>query len=95
LRNAAEAELITPTAWLRRVFIRALGSQPRVLERREPDEVSADLRDRRMYVRVSPEDSLLLKARALARGMKPATYLSLTYEPWRDSVRYFGTTPKR
>ena len=58
IKAAAEAELITPTAWLRRVVIRALGSQPRVLERREPDEVSADLRDRRVYVRVSPEDSV-------------------------------------
>jgi hypothetical protein len=40
-------------------------------------EVSADPRDRRLFVRLSPEDSLLLKARALARGMRPATYVAV------------------
>ena len=55
INAAAEAELITPTAWLRRVVIRALASQPRVLERSESDDVSADHRDRRLFVRISPD----------------------------------------
>ena len=91
INAAAVAELITPTAWLRRVVIRALASQPRVLERSESDEVSADLRDRRLFVRISPEDSLLLKARALARGMRPATYLAVLL---RSHLRSLSPLPK-
>jgi len=91
INAAAETELITPTAWLRRVVIRALASHPRVLERTEADDVSADLRDRRVSVRVSPDDSLLLKARALARGMKPATYLAVLL---RSHLRGLSPLPK-
>ena len=68
-----------------------LASQPRVLERSESDEVSADLRDRRLFVRISPEDSLLLKARALARGMRPATYLAVLL---RSHLRSLSPLPK-
>lgn len=91
INAAAEAELITPTAWLRRVVIRALASQPRVLERSESDDVSADHRDRRLFVRISPEDSLLLKARALARGMRPATYVAVLV---RSHLRSLSPLPK-
>jgi hypothetical protein len=91
VKAAAESELITPTAWLRRIAIRALASQPRVLERTESDDVSVDLRDRRLYVRVSLEDSLLLKARALARGMRPATYLGVLL---RSHLRSLSPLPK-
>jgi hypothetical protein len=91
IKAAAEAELITPTAWVRRVVIRALTSQPRVFERRESDDVSADRRDRRLYVRVSPEDSLLLKARSLARGTRPATYLAVLL---RSHLRSLSPLPK-
>ena len=91
INAAAEAELITPTAWLRRVIIRALSSQTRVPERGESDAVSADLADRRLYVRISPEDSLLLKARALARGMRPATYVAVLL---RSHLRSLSPLPK-
>jgi hypothetical protein len=91
IKAAAEAELITPTAWLRRVAIRALASQPRALERSESADNSADLRDRRLFVRVSPEDSLLLKARALARGLRPATYLAVLL---RSHLRSLSPLPK-
>jgi hypothetical protein len=91
IKAAAEAELITPTAWLRRVVIRALASQPRVLERSKSTDVSADLPDRRLYVRISPEDSLLLKARALARGMRPATYVAVLL---RSHLRSLTPLPK-
>jgi hypothetical protein len=91
INAAAEAELITPTAWLRRVVIRALASLPRVLERTESDDISADHRDRRLFVRVSPEDSLLLKARALARGMRPATYVAVLL---RSHLRSLSPLPK-
>jgi hypothetical protein len=91
IKAAAEAELVTPSAWLRRVVIRALASQPRVLERSESEGSSADLRDRRLFVRVSPEDSLLLKARALARGMRPATYVAVLL---RSHLRSLSPLPK-
>lgn len=91
IKAAAEAELITPSAWLRRVAIQALASQPRVHERSESAEVSSDLRDRRLLVRLSPEDSLLLKARALARGMRPATYVAVLL---RSHLRGLSPLPK-
>jgi hypothetical protein len=91
IKAAAEAELITPSAWLRRVVIRALASQPRVLERRESDDASAEPRDRRLFVRLSPEDSLLLKARAIARGMRPATYVASLL---RSHLRSLTPLPK-
>lgn len=91
IKAAAESELVTPTAWLRRVVIRALTSQPRVLEHSESTEDSADLQRRRLYVRISPDDSLLLKARALARGMRPATYLAVLL---RSHLRSLSPLPK-
>jgi hypothetical protein len=91
INAAAEADLITPTAWLRRVVIRALASQPRVLVRGESDEASAGPRDRRLFVRLNPEDSLLLKARALARGMRPATYVAVLL---RSHLRSLTPLPK-
>lgn len=91
IKAAAEAELVTPSAWLRRVIIRALASQPRVLEQSESADLSADLRDRRLHVRISPEDSLLLKARALARGLRPATYLAVLL---RSHLRALSPLPK-
>jgi hypothetical protein len=91
VRAAAAAELITPSAWLRRVAIRALGRPPAVLERSDLDEPSTDLRDHRLSVRFSPEDSLLLKPRALARGMRPATYASVLI---RSHLRSLTPLPK-
>jgi hypothetical protein len=91
IKAAAEAELMTPSAWLRRVAIRALASQPRVLERSESADGSAELRDRRIVVRISPEDSLLLTARAPARGMRPATYVAVLL---RSHLRSLSPLPK-
>lgn len=91
IKAAAQAELITSSAWLRRVAMRALGSQPRAIERSESADVSADLRDRRLHVRISPEDSLLLKARALARGIRPATYIAVLL---RSHLRSLSPLPQ-
>ena len=91
VRAAAAAELVTPSAWLRRVTIRALGRPPAVPERSDLDEPSKDLRDHRLSVRFSPEDCLLLEARALARGMRPATYASVLI---RSHLRSLAPLPK-
>lgn len=91
VRAAAATELVTPSAWLRRVTIRALGRPPAALERGDLDEPSRNLRDHRLSVRFSPEDSLLLEARALARGMRPATYASVLI---RSHLRSLAPLPK-
>jgi len=91
VRAAAAAELVTPSAWLRRVAIRALGRPPAALERSDLDEPSRDLRDHRISVRFNPDDSLLLEARALARGMRPATYASVLI---RSHLRSLAPLPK-
>ncbi len=86
VKAAAAAEFVTPTAWLRRVAIRALPPQPLDLVRGEPEEGPVDW-ENRLYVRVGPEDSLLLKARALARGMRPATYIGVLVRSHLRSLR--------
>lgn len=93
IKAAADAELVTPSAWLRRVVIRALASrpQPPALERSGSEEQSAGPRERRLYVRISPEDSLLLEARALARGTRPATYVAVLV---RSHLRSLSPLPK-
>jgi hypothetical protein len=68
VRAAAAADFITPSAWLRRAILRALGSSPSVHVTEVDEEYSAELRGHRVSVRVSPDDTLLLKARAATRG---------------------------
>ena len=91
IKAAAEAEFLTPAAWLRRLVMRALPSQPPILERSGPDQGSAELCERRLYIRISPEDFLLLKARALARGTRPATYVGVLV---RSHLRSLSPVPK-
>lgn len=90
IKAAATAEFVTPTAWLRRVAIRALPPQPLDLVRGEPEEGPGD-RENRLYVRLGSEDSLLLKTRALARGMRPATYIGVLV---RSHLRTLRPLPK-
>ena len=91
IKAAAEAEFLTPAAWLRRLVMRALPSQPPILERSGPGQGSAELCERRLYIRISPEDFLLLKARALARGTRPATYVGVLV---RSHLRSLSPVPK-
>ena len=91
IKAAAAAEFIAPSAWLRRVAIRALPAQPHVLNRGGPEEGPADAWERRLYVRLSAEDSLLLRARAFARGLRPATYAAVLV---RSHLRSLSPLPK-
>src|SRR5215813_4454552 len=73
--------LITESVWLKRLVIRALGESAASLPdatatQREPERHT---RDARLYVRLRPEDRLLLRERATARGMAPATYVLLLF----------------
>ena len=91
VKAAAAADFLTPSAWLRRLTIRALGSPPSAHATELAEDYSAELRDHRLSVRVSPEDTLLLKARAAARGMRPATYVSVLV---RSHLRGLSPLPK-
>ena len=84
----ADRDLLTEAAWLKRLVIReiracdAANDAGRELGR--ADDVgrpSSDVRARRgckpVFVRFRDEDRLLLDARAEARGMRPATYVSV------------------
>jgi hypothetical protein len=53
-----------------------------------PDKIN---RDARLYIRLTPEDWILLKERATARGMASATYVSLLV---RSHLRDIAPLPK-
>lgn len=91
LKAAAASEFMTSSAWLRRLVIGTLGHRPETFLRRPPRERTDDLLDRRILVRIGAEDALLLKARALGRGMRPATYVSVLL---RSHLRSLSPLPK-
>lgn len=57
----------------------------------EPVTVSRPLRDSRLTVRLRPDDFLMLRERAAARGMPAATYVSV---PTRAHLRSLAPLPK-
>ena len=79
VQQAASRQLITESVWLKRLVIQALS------ESREsvPDAIGStiradrDSRDARLCVRLRQDDRLLLHGRAAARGMAPATFVSV------------------
>ena len=85
--------LITESVWLKRLVMRALGESAALLPdtivtQREPERHT---RDARLYVRLHLEDRLLLRERATARGMAPATYASVLM---RAHLRDLAPLPK-
>jgi hypothetical protein len=96
----AERELLTEAAWLRRLIIRELraaeeaGSSDLLDPIRSPHEAASGestVAVKRVYVRLCPEDWLLLEARAVGRGMRPATYLAVLT---RSHLRSLAPLPK-
>jgi hypothetical protein len=95
----AERELLTEAAWLKRLIIHELraaneaGSSSSMDPIRLPAETdrgpSGDVK--RVYVRLCPEDWLLLEARAAARGLRPATYLAVLA---RSHLRSLAPLPR-
>src|SRR3984957_8994440 len=85
----ADRDLLTEAAWLKRLVIReiracdAANESGRELHR--ADDISGSRKEARarrgcrkpVFVRFRDEDRLLLGARAEARGMRPATYISV------------------
>jgi hypothetical protein len=84
-KAVADRELMTEAAWLKRLVIRELRAADegacRGVARERPcrgGRVSDGLKgqSRPVLVRLRPDDRALLEARAEARGMRSATYLS-------------------
>jgi len=83
---AAERELMSEAAWLKRLVIRELAASRtgeetgHVPSRAEGGRQAASRqkrgRRRLVFVSLRPDEMLLLNARAGARGMRPATYVA-------------------
>lgn len=91
VKAAAAAEILTPSAWLRRLIVRALGLPPSATVAELAEDYSEGPRDNRLSIRICPDDSLLLRARAAARGTRPSTYASVLL---RSHLRGLSPLPK-
>jgi hypothetical protein len=101
-RATAERDLLTEAAWLKRLVIRELracdaandggGELHRENDIHRPRGARGPKGNcKPVYVRFRDEDRLLLDARAAARGMRPATYVSVLT---RAHSRYLTPLPK-
>lgn len=85
----ADRELLTEAAWLKRIVMREIragdgdsdqSQQPRrANSERQREQVTGGSNGcgKPVYVRLRDEDRMLVEARAAARGMRTATYLSV------------------
>jgi uncharacterized protein (DUF1778 family) len=93
VQAAAGEQLVTESMWLKRLVIEALRAAPTspkgALTKRGNDPLAA--REARLYVRLRHEDRLLLRERANARGLRPATYVSVLV---RTHLRDLAPLPK-
>jgi len=105
VHSLAEQQLITESVWLKRLVVAAVRES--VSEESALTEaahlvgvshrygvLSADndqVPSSRVYIRLRPDDRLLLRERARARGMRPATYVSVLV---RAHLRNLTPLPK-
>lgn len=100
VKALSERQLLSESAWLKRLVVRevqaAEGARTEGLEvakgtcdKRSKER--AERCDSRVYVRLRKDDWLLLEARAAARGMRPATYVSALT---RSHLRQISPLPK-
>ena len=100
----ADSEFLSEAAWLKRLVIREIRSArgTSAAEEREPccatrlRKPSREARgsgacNRPIFVRLKPDDRLLLDARSEARGMRPATYVAVLT---RSHLRRLAPLPK-
>lgn len=89
-RVLAERQQLTESALLKRLVHLTLQSTwlPEYEAMKLPQRAS---RDRRLYVRLRPDDQLLLRERAITRGMAAATYASVLL---RAHLRSLSPLPK-
>ncbi len=90
VQEAARQQLLTESIWLRRVVDSALRMAAPAAHEEELMESQPVARDARLYVRLTPEDRLLLRERAAARGMPSATYVSVLT---RAHLRHLAPLP--
>jgi len=77
LRAAAQRQQITESALLKRMLQLVLYSADPVGDGGAADAADRAARQARLYVRLTPDDRLLLQARSAARYLAPATYASV------------------
>lgn len=100
----ADSEFLSEAAWLKRLVVREIRSArgTESAEEREPcratsvRKLSREARssgacNRPIFVRLKPDDRLLLDARSEARGMRPATYVAVLT---RSHLRHLAPLPK-
>jgi hypothetical protein len=99
---AADSKFLTESAWLRALVLRELASVEGEDVERIPiaAEVTSGAHGKlstesaclnRVHIRLNADDRLLLDARAEARGMRPATYVSVLT---RSHLRRLAPLPK-
>jgi hypothetical protein len=91
IRALAQRQQLTESAWLRRlieVTLQTAGANPSD----DVDQKKLSIRATRLTIRLVAEDQLLLKARASARGMAAATYVSVLV---RSHLRDLAPLPKQ
>jgi hypothetical protein len=100
VKALSERQLLSESAWLKRLVVREVqvadgakneGSEALVSEPGERSKERAERRNSRVYVRLRKDDQLLLEARAAARGMRAATYVSVLT---RSHLRQLSPLPK-
>lgn len=97
MHAVASQQLITESVWLRRLVITALSESGGSVSEKDAtlktttSVLPQGARAARLYVRLRPEDHLLLRERAAARGMAGATYLSVLA---RAHLRSLAPLPK-
>src|SRR5678815_1459482 len=78
VESIARQQQLTESAWLRRLIASTLQSAGAVPKDTAEAEVLDEVpREARLMVGVVQEDQLVLQARAAARGMPSATYISV------------------
>ena len=90
LKTVAAQRQITESALVRQLIEATvqMATVPEVADGVAPTSV---VRDARLYVRLAPEDRILLSDRAKARGMPSATYVSVLV---RSHLRNLAPLPK-
>jgi hypothetical protein len=90
VQAVAQRQLLTESIWLRRTIEAALSTSD-VTPTAVLGRAKESHRGRCLYVRLRPEDRLLLTDRAAARGMPAATYVSVLT---RAHLRGLAPLPK-
>ena len=95
VQSVAQRQQLTESAWLRCLIENTLRSAGATLnsssDSAEPQPPEPIARGARLYVRLRPDDQLLLRERAAARGMAAATYASVLL---RAHLRNLAPLPK-